>query len=172
MSEPAIYRIKPRYALMAAAAAAVGVALLVIGAVASSGTGRIFAIACGVAGLVLGALYLMSPVRQLDIAVSDDAIAVRRRGDTRLAIDWSAIETVLISERGLYLWTGDPARSLLVPGPGIPGPYAVEDRAGLMKAIERRAPGDAIERVDDLLLAYRELVAAADPDADPAAEEE
>jgi hypothetical protein len=154
----AAYRITPRYALLAGAAAGVGAALVAIGILASTGNGQLFAIGAGAAGLLLGLLYLASPVRQLEIAVSAAAIAVRRRGEVRLSIPWSEVDTVLVSDSGLYLWTGDPARSLLVTGPGIPGPYAVDRREALIDDITARSPDGTVERVDDLLLAYRALV--------------
>lgn len=157
------YRIAPRYGPLAMAAAAVGAVLIALGALASSGSGQIFALATGAAGLVLAGLYLLSPVRQLAIAVGGDGVAVRRRGrggsETRLAIAWDQVERVLVSDTGLYLWTGETGRSLLVTGPGIPGPYAVADRETLIEDITSRAPEGTVERVDDLVLAYRELVA-------------
>lgn len=158
------YPIAPRYAPLAIAAAAVGVVLLVLGAAASSGSGRIFALATGVAGLALAGLYLISPVRHLDIAVGDDGVSVCRRGETRLAIGWDEVETILVSEGGLYLWTGETGRSLLVTGPGIPGPYAVKNREALIDDITARAPAETVERVDDLERAYRELVKPAESD--------
>lgn len=161
------YAIAPRYASLAIAAAAVGAALIVIGAVASTGSGRTFAVVSGAAGLLLAALYLRSPVRHLEIAVSEAGVAVRRRGEVRLEIRWGEVETVLVSDRGLYLWTGETGRSLLVTGPGIPGPYAVKDREALIGDITARAPADSVERVDDLLLAYRELVKANPPADSP-----
>ena len=117
-----------------------------------AGPSRAFAVACGVIGPVLAWLYLRSPAWRLRVVVDDEALAVLRDGDTRLRLPWAEVRRVIASPatRTCFVDGGAPTKSLLVPGPGAPGPYRIEDREGLYAAILARVPADRVTEVPSL----------------------
>jgi hypothetical protein len=151
------HRLRPRYGSLAVAAGGLGLVLVLLGLGFSTGASRIFATITGFAGIALALAWLLSPVRQLRIVTSPAGLAIARGAETRLEIGWDEVERLLLGEGSAYLWAGSQERSLLVAGPGVPAPYAVEDREGLVAAMEAAVGEERIERTDDLLAAYREL---------------
>jgi hypothetical protein len=117
----------------------------------------VFATATGLAGMGLALAWLLSPVRKLRIVTSPAGLAIARGAETRLEIGWGEVERLLLGEGSAYLWAGSRERSVLVAGPGVPAPYAVEDRQGLLASMEAAVGEERIERTDDLLAAYRAL---------------
>jgi hypothetical protein len=147
------FRFRPRYAPFAWGVAAVGVALLVCIPVFSlQDSARTFALACGVTGPILAALYLGSPAWRLRVDVDDDALTVRRGEDVRFRLAWSEVRSVVASPstKTCFVDGGAPERSLLVPGPGAPGPYRLEKRERLYDLIVARAPADRVKSVETL----------------------
>jgi hypothetical protein len=134
-------------------AIAVGAALLaaVIG-FSLTGASRLFALACGLAGFALGALYLVSPTWRIAVAVDDEALEVTASGDRRFLLPWAEVSRVVAapSTSTCFLDGGDPSRSLLVPGPGAPAPYVIERREELYRAILERVPAGIVVEVDSL----------------------
>jgi len=147
------FRFRPRLRAFPWLVGALGLALL--GAVplfGLAGPSRAFAVACGVIGPVLAWLYLRSPAWRLRVVVDDEALAVLRDGDTRLRLPWAEVRRVIASPatRTCFVDGGAPTKSLLVPGPGAPGPYRIEDREGLYAAILARVPADRVTEVPSL----------------------
>lgn len=159
--------LRPRYGSLAAAAGGLGVILIVLGFSFASGAGRTFALVGGAMGLLLAALWWRSPVRKLAVRTSPEGIAVVRGGETKMALGWDEVERLLISEGSCYLWAGSEERSLLVAGPGVPAPYEVADRAALIETIEASVDPERLERVEDLVTAYRELRASVAESEEP-----
>lgn len=155
------HRLRPRYGGLAIAAGGLGVALLAVGALFASG----FALACGAAGVVLALAWWRSPVRKLVLRTSERGISVWRGESPRLELGWDEVERLLLADGSCYVWAGDVERSLLIAGPGVPAPYAVEGREALLETIAAKVPAERIERTGDLVTAYRELQAsgAGDP---------
>lgn len=153
------YPLRPRYGSLAAAAGGLGVVLIVVGALFASGAGRGFALGCGGLGVMLALAWWRSPVRKLVLRTSERGISVWRGERPKLELGWDEVERLLLSDGSAYLWAGELERSLLIAGPGVPAPYAVENREALLETIAARVAPDRIERTGDLVTAYRELQA-------------
>lgn len=151
MADAAQFRFRPRYGGMARAAIGVGAALLGAAfAFGLSGASFSFAIACGVAGVALGGLYLASPAWRYLARVGDDGLEVLdHRRDRKFLLAWNDIDRVIASPstKTLVVSGGTAERTLIVPGPGAPAPYDIERKPALYDAIMARVPGDRVVEV-------------------------
>lgn len=145
------FRFRPRYRGVAAVAMGVGGALGTAGVV-WGGAVLSFPIVTGVAGIALGAAYLLSPTWRLAVVTDDAGLAVMAGDRTKLRVAWGDIVRVVASPttHTCFIDGGDPARSLLVSGDGAPAPYAIEDRAALYAIVIARVDPAKVTIVDTL----------------------
>lgn len=130
-----VFRFRPRFRGLAWGSVGVGGAL---GAVTLATLGAaIMPLVTGALGVVLGAGYLMSPTWKLEVVVDDAGLEVRSAKATRFRLAWGDVVKVVASEATstCFIDGGAPERSLLVPGPGAPAPYDLEDKPALVAAI-------------------------------------
>ncbi|MBZ0232899.1 MAG: hypothetical protein K8M05_11265, partial [Deltaproteobacteria bacterium] len=148
MPLPARYRFRPRFRGLAVLAMVLGLALGGYGLVAG-GAASTALVVIGMGGAALGGLYLGSPAWRMEVVVHDDALEVLASGDRRFRLPWSEVTTVIASPatETCFVDGGAPERSLLVPGDGAPAPYAIEDAAGLYRAIVARTPPERVREV-------------------------
>lgn len=147
------FRFRPPLALFARLVAAFGLGLgLAVPLFGLEGASRTFALACAVCGPMLAALYLLSPAWRLAVVVEEAALVVRRGADVRLRLPWTEVREVVASPstRTCFVDGGSATNSLLVPGPGAPGPYRLERREALYDAILARVPAERVRTVDRL----------------------
>ncbi|MEZ4367247.1 MAG: hypothetical protein R2939_13325 [Kofleriaceae bacterium] len=133
------FRFRPRYRGVAYSAVAVGAAL----AVAGAALGPLWLLGLAAGGALLGITYLRSPTWRLEVVVDDDALEV----PGRFRLPWPEVVRVIDTPaaQACFVDGGTPARSLLVPGDGVPAPYTFDDRAGLYAAILAHVAPDRVE---------------------------
>jgi hypothetical protein len=131
------------------AVAGIGLAILVAALITgATGATRIFAWSAAIVGLVIAFLHWFSPAWSLLVELDDQGLRVLRKDDVRLQLGWHEVERLLVDrEHSTAVVDGGTAeRRLLVPGPGLSGPYRIEDRGRLIielcarVPIERQAP--------------------------------
>lgn len=133
------------------------------------GGGAAYALAGGMAGALLGMLYLVSPAWKIEVVVHEHALEVLSRGDRRFLLPWDqVVKLVAAPATGTcFVDGGRPDRSLLIPGPGASAPYDIENKAALYEAIVARVP--AARRIEVETLETARLGDAASPgSAEPA----
>lgn len=103
-------------------------------------TGRVFPLAAGGAGVMLGLMYLGSPTWRLAVVIDDEFLEVRSTRRRRFRLSWTEIREVVASPRTktCFVDGGRPSRSLLVPGPGASAGYDIENKAELYDLIVAR----------------------------------
>jgi hypothetical protein len=145
-------RFRPRYVGLAVLASATGAAGVALGALALSGGAAGLVIVLGALGVAIAPAYLMAPAWRLVVEVEGDALVVRGPRGERLRLRWAEVAQIVWAPRGpaMFVDGGVPARSLLVPGPGAPAPYDLEDKAALCAAILARVPPDRVVEVESL----------------------
>jgi hypothetical protein len=138
------------------------------------GASRWFALGSGIAGVLLGTLYLRSPTWRIVVVPGDQALEVLRGGERRFLLPWAEVVRVVASPstRTCFVDGGDPRRSLLVPGDGAPAPYDIEDKQRLYEIIMSRVPAERIREVALLQTAGAEADPDSDPEADPDSDSE
>ena len=143
------HRFRPRYRGVAWSATAVGGSLAAVAALAGFLT---VPLVTGAIGMALGAAYLASPTWRLAVTVSDDGLEVGSPGRRRFRLAWGDVVRVIAapSSHTCFVDGGAPERSLVVPGPGAPMPYDLEDRPALVAAILAHVPPDRVTTVDSL----------------------
>lgn len=153
-SDPARrFRFRPRLNALPWAVSAISAVLMVLGLSGQvSGPSRTFCLAVGAIGVALATLYRMSPAWKLEVVVSDQALDVVRKGETRLHLPWAEVRRLVASPstKTCFVDGGTAKRSLLVPGPGAPGPYQIERREELYELIRQHVPSDRIHDVSSL----------------------
>ena len=145
------YRFRPRYKALALSAMGIGALLLVAAfALGLEGAGFTFAVASGIVGPALGALYLTSPAWRMEVVVRDDGLEVLSDGDRKFLLPWDEVTRVVASPatHTCYVSGGDADRSLIVPGPGANAPYDLEHKQDLYREILARVPGGVVEEVE------------------------
>lgn len=145
-----VFRFQPRYRGLAMVAIAGGAALAAAPLVVIP-EARWIAITLGCIGCLLGVLYLRSPTWRFEVRVDDESLeVVNGHGDRVFRLRWDEIERVIASAATstCVVSGGTAETTLIVPGPGAPAPYAIDDRQALYDTIVRRAPADRIEQVD------------------------
>jgi hypothetical protein len=142
------FRFRPRYRALAIGAIGLG-ALIALAGVLAGRDFRTFSLVAGAVGASLGVLYLLSPAWKIVVHVDDDAIEVTSKGERRFRLPWSEVEAVVASPstKTCFVNGGAPERSLLVPGPGAPAPYEIENRGPLFDAIVAHVGKDRIREV-------------------------
>jgi hypothetical protein len=146
---PTRHRFRPRYRGVAWTAAAVGGSLAVV----SASLGFLVApLVTGAIGVAMGAAYLASPTWRLAVTVDDDGLEVGSPRRRRFRIAWRDVVRVVASPKThtCFVDGGAPERSLLVPGPGAPAPYDLEDRPALVDAILAHVPPERVTTVESL----------------------
>jgi len=144
------FRFRPRFRALAWVCIGGGGALAAA-SLAVAHDARWLAFGIGVAGVVLGALYLMSPAWRYRALVDDDGLeVVDAHGDRRFRIAWSEVERVIASPSTstCVVSGGSTERTLIVPGPGAIAPYDIERKTELYRAIMDRVPAQVVEEVD------------------------
>jgi hypothetical protein len=148
------FRFRPRHAALAWSAMVVGGVLIGLAvALRLAGANLIFTAGAGAFGVLLGVLYLASPAWRFCVLVDDAGIEVQdHHGDRRFRADWSALDRVIAAPatRTCLLSAGGPDRTLIVPGPGAPAPYDIEDKRTLYDLIIKHAPGHIVTEVESL----------------------
>ena len=139
------FRFRPRFGAFAFLVGALGLVVLA-GAPFVQGSSRTFALTCGVIGPALAAAYLASPAWRLRVRVDPEALAVVRGGRLCFCVPWLEVKRVLAapSTKTCFVDGGTAAHSLLVPGPGAPGPYRIEGREALYDFILAHVPSDRV----------------------------
>lgn len=150
------FRFKPRYRALAVTAVGIG-GTLGIAAIAALGA-AVLPLTTGLAGVALGASYLLSPTWRLAVVVDDAGLEVRSPRATKFRVAWSEITRVVASPRThtCFVDGGSPEKSLIVPGDGAPAPYDIEDKSALYAAILEHVPADKVQTVDTLEAARAE----------------
>lgn len=151
MAQPArSFRFRPRYRGLALTALGVGGTL---GAVSVAALGAaMLPLATGLAGVALGASYLLSPTWRLEVVVDDEGLEVRSRRASKFRIAWGDVVRVVASPttNTCYVDGGSADRSLIVPGDGAPAPYDLEEKPALYAEILARVPADKVKTVETL----------------------
>lgn len=111
-----------------------------------------YALAGGMAGALLGMLYLVSPAWKIEVVVHEHALEVLSRGYRRFLLPWDqVVKLVAAPATGTcFVDGGRPDRSLLIPGPGASAPYDIENKAALYEAIVARVPAERRIEVETL----------------------
>ena len=96
--------------------------------------------------------YLLSPAWSIAITTDDDGVTVTKRNQVSFQVAWSDIEVLVIdaASNTCFIDTGSPDTSILVPGPGAPAGYDVEDKAELIAELRTRVPAETIREVESL----------------------
>ena len=144
------FRFRPRYRGLAITALGVGGTLGVTSLVALAGA--LVPLATSIAGVALGAGYLLSPSWKLVVIVDDDALEVRSPKATKFRLPWTDVVRVIASPstHTCYLDGGAPERSLIVPGDGAPAPYDLENKPALYAWIIEHVAADRVKTVETL----------------------
>jgi hypothetical protein len=144
------FRFRPRYRGLAFSALGVGGALSVA-SIALLGAALV-PLATGIAGVALGAGYLVSPSWKLEVVADDAGLEVRSPKGTKFRVAWGDITKVVSSPstKTCFVDGGVPEKSLIVPGDGAPAPYDIEDRAALYDTILAHVPADKVQTVETL----------------------
>jgi hypothetical protein len=142
------FRFRPRQPAVAAAACLMGAGLAAGGVI----DGRWSWALLGLAAVVLGLLYLVSPAWRTEVLVDDEALEVRNRGDRRFRLPWGEVRRVVVSRaRGTaFVDGGAPEKSLLLPGRGARAPYRIERQPDLLEQILRYVATDRVTEVERL----------------------
>lgn len=136
---------------MAYTAIGVGALLLVAAPLFGlSGSSLYFALAAGITGPALGALYMASPAWKLRVVVDDDALEVGSATRRRFRLAWTDVRRVIASPstKTCFVDGGDPATSFMVPGPGADAAYDIENKHELYELVVSRVGPDRIEEVE------------------------
>jgi hypothetical protein len=142
------FRFRPARPWWALLSIVLGAGLLVSSLLAGGGTPALV----GGAGLLLGILYLASPVWRTEVRVDDDGLEVLRRGELRLRLPWDEVVKLTFSpaRATAFVDGGSPGRSLLLPGRGARAPYRLENQARLLELVRARVAPDRQVEVDRL----------------------
>jgi hypothetical protein len=137
------FRFRPRFRALPWATIVLGAAIVVYAFVAG-GSSRTLLVAVGVVGPVLGGFYLLAPAWRFRVLVDDDKLAVRFGDEPRFELAWSQVVKVVHTPESRTCWVdgGETGKSLLLPGPGAPGPYRIERREELYDFILAHVPAD------------------------------
>lgn len=161
------YRFRPRYRGLVIGVIALAIALIAFGAL-EAGRGGSYVLITGIVGLLLGALYLLSPVWRMRVRVNAGGLAVLRgrAGVPRFQLLWDEIVRVVASEETgtCFVNGGGPDRSLMVPGPGASAPYDIENKSDLYRTIIARVAPARIQWVDLIETARRDEIQRASGD--------
>jgi len=144
------FRFRPRFRALAWACTVGGAALALVAAW-TSGDARWLMLGIGCSGTVLGGLYLLSPAWRYQAIVDDDGLEVLDgHGDQRFRLGWHEVERVIASPstHTCVVSGGTAERTLIVPGPGAPAPYDIDDKHALFDEIMARVPPDVVQEVD------------------------
>lgn len=142
------FRFRPRFRGLAWGSVGIGGALGAV-TLATLG-GAIVPLATGALGVVLGSAYLMSPTWKLEVVVDDDALEVRSAKASRFRLAWGDVVKVVATEDTCFVDGGAPERSLLVPGPGAPAPYDIEEKQALVATIVAHVDPANVRKVASL----------------------
>jgi hypothetical protein len=125
-------------------------ATLAAGSLAMPAAAATYALIGGAAGVVLGLLYLLSPAWRLTVMLDEEGLAVVRGSTPRFRLPWNEVVRVVASAstKTCFVDGGSPERSLMVPGPGAPAAYDIEDKVALYEVIIECVPLVRIEWVD------------------------
>ena len=96
-------------------------------------------------------MYLRSPLWRSYVVVDDDGLRVETPRGLRLELPWKDVVRVraAAATETCYIDAGMPARSFLLPGPGIAAPFRVERRGELYRLIVAACAG-RVEEVAEL----------------------
>jgi len=148
---PRVFKFRPRYRGLALSALGVGGTL---GAVAVAALGSaLLPLATGLAGVALGAGYLLSPAWKLEVVVDDAGLEVRGPKGSRFRLPWAEVVKVVASKeyKTCFVDGGTPERSLIVPGDGMPAPYDIADKDALYDAIIAHVPADKVRSTSEVV---------------------
>jgi hypothetical protein len=150
------HRFRPRYRGVAWTAVGVGGSL----AIAAAALGFLaLPLVTGAVGMAIGAAYLVSPTWRLAVTTDADGLEVGSPGRRRFRLAWGDIVRVVAApgSHTCFVDGGAPERSLLLPGPGAPAPYDLEERVALFDAILAHVPPERVTRVESLEEAREQL---------------
>ena len=142
------YRFRPRFRGLAWGSVGVGGALGAV-TLATLG-GAIMPLVTGALGVVLGSAYLMSPTWKLEVVVDDAGLEVRSAKASRFRLAWGDVVKVVATDETCFVDGGAPERSLLVPGPGAPAPYDLEEKRALVAEIVSHVDPAKVRKVASL----------------------
>jgi hypothetical protein len=141
------FRFRPRFKTLAWGVVVLGLILLGVGLFVASSSS--VPVGVGAAGVALGLLYLGSPAWRITVHVDDEALEVRSGRARKFRLLWEDVVEVVASPGTgtCFVDGGEPATSLLVPGPGASAPYDIENKAELYAIICARVPEERIRIV-------------------------
>jgi hypothetical protein len=148
---PRAFRFRARYRGLALSALGIGGTL---GAVSVAVLGAaLLPLATGVAGVALGAGYLLSPTWRLEVVVDDEALEVRGPNGSKFKLTWGEVVRVVASDENktCFVDGGVPEKSLIVPGDGMPAPYDIENKAELYATILSHVPAEKVRPVNEVV---------------------
>jgi hypothetical protein len=142
------FRFRPRFRGLAWGSVGVGGALGAV-TLATLG-GAIMPLVTGALGVVLGSAYLMSPTWKLEVVIDDAGLEVRSAKASRFRLAWGDVVKVVATDETCFVDGGAPERSLLVPGPGAPAPYDLEEKRALVAEIVAHVAPAKVRKVASL----------------------
>ena len=146
------FRMRPRWPWLPGVIIGFGIALIVFAWVAGvPPRTRTVETGAGTVLIVLALLYLRSPLWRSHVVVDDDGLRVETPRGLRLELPWRDVVRVraAASTETCYIDAGMPAKSFLLPGPGIAAPFRVERRGELYRLIVAACAG-RVEEVPEL----------------------
>ena len=146
------FRMRPRWPWLPGVIIGFGAALIVFAWVARvPPRTRTVETAAGAVLIVLALMYLRSPLWRSYVVVDDDGLRVETPRGLRLELPWKDVVRVraAAATETCYIDAGMPARSFLLPGPGIAAPFRVERRGELYRLIVAACAG-RVEEVAEL----------------------
>jgi hypothetical protein len=153
-----VYRFRPQLRALPIAVALFGVGLVAcVPLFGLDGASRTFAFAAGVVGPVIALVYWLAPAWRFSVEVdaAEDALIVRHGARERFRLKFADVVEVIHApaSKTCFVNGGEPARSILVPGPGAPASYRIERREELYDVIVRRVARERLRQVERLDLA-------------------
>lgn len=146
--ETRLFRFRPRQPAVAALTCLLGAGLSVGGVL----DGRWSWALLGLAAVILGLLYLVSPAWRTEVRVDGEALEVQNRGERRFRLPWGEVARLVVARasKTAFIDGGAPDRSLLLPGRGARAPYRIERQAELLDQILARVAPDRVVEVERL----------------------
>jgi len=152
VTEPSRFRFRPRFKALVATSGVLGLVAIALALFGLVGEARGVVLVLGAGAVLLVPLYAASPAWRLAVVVDDAGLAVERGTRVRLRLAWPDVVRVIWSPSTTTLFVdgGEPALSLLVPGPGAPAPYDLEAKPALCRAILARVGAERVVEVESL----------------------
>jgi hypothetical protein len=143
-----VFRFRPRYQVVPWLSAALGLAIAGVGFTPGlDASSRLFCFATGVFGPALAALYLTSSAWKLRVELDDAELRLHAGDELRVRLAWNEVAKLVHSptHKTAFVDGGVPDKSFVLPGPGVPAPYRIENQDELYAELVARIPADRHE---------------------------